>query len=199
MTIANASAIGTLVGAHLGDESLIDVWFERAGNAIEAYPDSDSAAGYAELLVRRGKPMEARIALRRAVPNCVRIRRNMRTLIALAKYGAAEDFDRARALLATAADSKSDVPEKPALELFDAYVAHRVSELERAHAAPGDQSQDGRKTSRLRLPKIRYVFARCVGNATLGARGRVGASRRSYRMYVLRFALSTISSRRSRT
>ena len=131
VTIANAAAIGTLVGAHLGDEALIAFWFDRAASSLLKFPEADCGAGYAEILVRRGRMSEARTALRQSIPACEHIRGNMRTLVTVAKYGDPEDHARARTLLARAADTKSDVPEKPALSLFDAYVANRAGDHER--------------------------------------------------------------------
>jgi DNA-binding CsgD family transcriptional regulator len=125
VTIAHGAAWGTLAGLHLGDDALVTTWFDRAGATIMDEPETSCGAGFAEVLVRRGRPADAAAVLRRSIPECERIRGNALTLLAAARYADADVVERARAQLVAAADAPVELMERFAIGLFDAYVAHR--------------------------------------------------------------------------
>jgi DNA-binding CsgD family transcriptional regulator len=121
-----AAAAGTLVAAYTGDETLAKTWFDGCEAAIVAAPELETGAGFAELLVRRGRTREAEQLLQRALPECEAIRGEVFTLLAIARDGAAAERRRAREYLARAAqENESDLVEAPALLLFDAYELRR--------------------------------------------------------------------------
>ncbi len=131
-----AAAAGTLVAAYTGDEVLAATWFDGCEAAIAAAPEVETGAGFAELLVRRGRTHDAETLLHRALPpGEAVIRGEVMTLLAVARHGAPADRPRAREYLARAAhESASHLVEGPALALFDAYEhrrAGRAAEAER--------------------------------------------------------------------
>ena len=50
-----ASAAGTLVAAYTGDDALAATWFDACEAAITPAPEIEAGAGFAELMVRRGR------------------------------------------------------------------------------------------------------------------------------------------------
>jgi DNA-binding CsgD family transcriptional regulator len=121
-----AAAAGTLIAAYTGDETLARTWFEGCEAAIVAAPELETGAGFAELLVRRGRALQAELLLRRALPACETIRGEAFTLLAIARHGAAAERRRAREYLARAdRENESDLVEAPALALFDAHEHRR--------------------------------------------------------------------------
>ncbi len=133
ITLAIAAATGTLAGLHLDDRDLIAKWFDDVGAAvIETMADNSCGAGFAEILMQRGRRAEAEAVLHRSIPVCERTRGIVSTLLAAAKYGAPQDVARARALLVSGADSGAELPERPAIALFDAYALRREGRFDEA-------------------------------------------------------------------
>jgi DNA-binding NarL/FixJ family response regulator len=124
VTTAHGAAWGTLAGAHLGDERLIEYWFDRLESAATPFA-SLCGAGYAEIMVRRGRLDDARNLLGRIIDLGERPRGIVLTLLAVARYGADDDLARARAALAASADAPGEPLERYAVPLFDAYVSRR--------------------------------------------------------------------------
>jgi predicted ATPase/DNA-binding CsgD family transcriptional regulator len=118
VNVVFATAAGTAVGAYLGDERLIEKWFDGFEDTILPAPEIECGFGFAEILVRRGRRKDAEALLHRVLPECELIRGQVFTLLAVARYGAQEDRRLARAYLARA--SETDSLERPALALFDA-------------------------------------------------------------------------------
>jgi DNA-binding CsgD family transcriptional regulator/Tfp pilus assembly protein PilF len=139
VALAHAAAWGTLAGLHLGDDSLIEHWFDRLHGTITELGAVIYAAGYAEILHRRGRIAEAQALLHRAIDYGEQPRGLFMTLLAVARIGAADDFPKARATLERAADAAAEVVERPALALFDALVErrklHTASAAEHARTA----------------------------------------------------------------
>lgn len=125
VAIAHAAAWGTLAGLHLGDEALIEHWFDRLHGSIPAFGAVIYGPGYAEILTRRGQVEEAKALLHRAIDYGEQPRGLFMTLLAVARIGSTEDFPKARAMLERAAEAPIDVVERPALALFDAFVERR--------------------------------------------------------------------------
>ena len=100
-------------------------------------------------MVRRGRRDDAAALLRRALPTCEMIRGNIVTLLAVGRYGVFADRARARTYLERAAAGKMELPERPALALFDAIECRREGRLEDA-ASHARSAADGFR--RLRLP-----------------------------------------------
>src|SRR6202012_1101009 len=100
---AIASAWGTLAGAYLDDDALIEKWFDQlsASPALEM----EWAAGFAEVLIRRGRERDAAALLHRSIPDCECPRGIVFTLIAAARYAAPSDRARARNHLVRGADA----------------------------------------------------------------------------------------------
>lgn len=125
VTLSDAAAWGTLAGIHLGDERLRDTWYDAIGDdALDAVEEM-CGAGFAEILVGRGRLEEARGVLHRSIPDCERIRANVFTFLAAARFAAPEDRERARAQLVTMSNTPTETAERHALALFDAYVIRR--------------------------------------------------------------------------
>jgi DNA-binding CsgD family transcriptional regulator len=122
---AYAMAFGTLVGSYLDDDALIQHWFDRLGGSVSPFFAAICGAGFAEVLVRRGRGAEACALLHDGIGSGERQRGNVLTLLAVARYGAAEDLPAARAVLELAADAPSELVERHALPLFDALVCRR--------------------------------------------------------------------------
>ncbi|HZX68044.1 MAG TPA: LuxR C-terminal-related transcriptional regulator, partial [Candidatus Elarobacter sp.] len=118
-------AWGTLVGTYLGDDALIEKWFDGFEAVVQPASEAECGAAYAEILVRRGRDRDATALLHRAIPDCELVRGNVLTFLAVARYGAAADRARAREHLMRAADAKVELVERPALGLFDAIVCRR--------------------------------------------------------------------------
>ncbi len=114
-----ATAAGSALSTYLGDEYLRTKWFDGFEQTILDAPEIECGFGFAEVLVRRGRLSDAQKLLHRILPECELIRGEVPTLLAVARYGAAEDRVRAREYLERAAKSQ-DTLERPALALFDA-------------------------------------------------------------------------------
>ncbi len=134
VNITFATAFGALAGAALDDAALLETWFDRFETAVSAKPEVECGAGFAEMLVRRGRARDAADLLHRALPECELIRGNVPTLLAIGRHGGLEDRRRARAYLERAAQGSREMPERPALALFDAYACLRDGRI--ADAAP---------------------------------------------------------------
>ncbi|HEY1883005.1 MAG TPA: AAA family ATPase [Candidatus Cybelea sp.] len=118
-----AAAAGATLGAYLGDESLIEKWFDGFEDTIVAAPEIECGFGFAELLVRRGRHADAAALLHRVLPDCELVRGDVPALLAIASYGAVGDRERARGYLLRATQTAADSLEDPALALFDA-ISH---------------------------------------------------------------------------
>jgi len=160
VTIAHGAAWGTLAGLHLDDPQLIERWFDAAGAAVLQDPEGSCGAGYAEVLVRRGRRAEAEALLHRSLIACERVRGNALTLLAVARYGAPDDVPVARSQLAASADAPCELMERYALELFDAYAAHRRGRQAGA-VAPARRAADG--FARLGFPLLEAAAREAAG------------------------------------
>jgi len=136
---AHGCAWGTLAGIYLGDDALIAHWFDRFEARLPSFGAAIYAAGCAQILVARGRDTEARALLHRAIDYGEVPRGIVFTLLAVARFGDPDDFAQARANLSLGAATQANVVERPALDLFDAYVAKRrgdtIRAAERAAAA----------------------------------------------------------------
>jgi DNA-binding CsgD family transcriptional regulator len=142
VAIAHAASWGTLAGLHLDDEALIEHWHDRLAGTISPFGAVIYAAGYAEIMHRRGRTEDAQALLHRAIDFGDAPRGLFMTLLAIARIGAPGDFAKARALLAHAADARLEVPERPALALFDALVEQRNLRFENV-AKPARAAAEG--------------------------------------------------------
>jgi len=149
LNITFASAWGTVVGAYLGDDALIEKWFDRFETTLGTASDPECCGAFAEILVRRGRLRDAAALLRRAVPDCELMRGNVFVLLAAAKYGDAADLGRAREHLVRAAAGPFEMVERPALALFEAYVRRRDGKADEAKAFARDAAAG---FARLRFP-----------------------------------------------
>jgi DNA-binding CsgD family transcriptional regulator len=127
-----AAAWGALAGTYLDDETLIETWFDRLEDVVAEAPDTACGAGFAEIMVRRGRRRDAAAFLHRVLPDCEMLRGDVFTMIAAARYADVDDRDRARRYLARAADAPDETPERPALALFDAISAERAGRRDEA-------------------------------------------------------------------
>ncbi len=114
-----ARAAGTAVGTYLGDDDLVQTWFDGFDDGLDSVTEIECGYGFAEVLARRGRLIDAQDLLHRVLPECELVRGQVLTLVAVARYGASEDRARAREYLARAAE-RSDSLERAALALFDA-------------------------------------------------------------------------------
>jgi DNA-binding CsgD family transcriptional regulator len=160
VNVTFATAWGTIIGMYLDDELLIEKWFdefeERIGRSIEI----ECGAGFAEVMARRGRHRDAEMLLQKAIPNCELIRGNTLTLLAAARYATPADRSRARAYLERGADGPLELPERPALALFDAIVCEREGRSEAA-IAPARMAAEGFR--RLRLPLLEAAALEIAG------------------------------------
>ncbi|HEX3468196.1 MAG TPA: AAA family ATPase [Candidatus Elarobacter sp.] len=165
---------GTLAGAYLDDPVLIARWFDQFEATVSSAWETECAAGFAEIMVRRGRERDAAALLHRAIPDCECARGMVYMLLAVARYGAPSDRERARAHLVRAADAKVDVAERHALALFDAYEHHRAGRTADA-AALAREAADGFR--RLRFPLFEAAALEAAGDAgaALGIYRRCGA------------------------
>ncbi|MDQ6941426.1 MAG: AAA family ATPase, partial [Candidatus Eremiobacteraeota bacterium] len=127
IVLGHCAAWGTLAGLALGDDRLIETWFDDRPEAMHREELDYFAAGYAEILTRRGRAGEARALLHDAILGGDVRRGIVCTLLAVARLGDERDFERARALLVAATNATVDVLERPALALFEAHIARRGS------------------------------------------------------------------------
>jgi DNA-binding CsgD family transcriptional regulator len=134
VALAHATAWGTLAGLHLDDDALIEHWYDRLAGTISPFGAVIYAAGYSEILHRRGRSDEAQALLHRAIDFGDQPRGLFMTLLAVARIGAPDDFAKARATLESAADAPFEVVERPAIAMFDALVAQRTRRHESAAA-----------------------------------------------------------------
>jgi DNA-binding CsgD family transcriptional regulator/tetratricopeptide (TPR) repeat protein len=130
------AAWATFVGMHLGDDALVAKWFDAFEAAVIADPDSACGGPFAEVMARRGRSADARRVLHASLPDCELMRGNLITLLAVARHGSDADRTRAREQLVRAAAGERELPERPALALFDAILAANAGDVdaERAHA-----------------------------------------------------------------
>jgi DNA-binding CsgD family transcriptional regulator len=158
---ALASAWGTLVAAHLDDRDLIETWFDGFEADVWAAPEIEHGAGFAEIMVRRGRQRDAEALLHKAIPDCEMVRGNVFTFLAAGRYGRPGDRVRARAYLARAADAPVETPERPALLLFDAIVSEREGRVADARTLARDAA-DG--FGRLRIPLLEAAARETAGD-----------------------------------
>jgi DNA-binding CsgD family transcriptional regulator/tetratricopeptide (TPR) repeat protein len=126
VNVVFATAWGSVVGAAMDDRALIERWFDGFEATMAAAPEVECGGGFAEIMVRRGRRADAAAILHRALPECEMLRGNIITLLAIARYGTREDRDRARGYLDRAAAGTRELPERPALALFDAIELRRA-------------------------------------------------------------------------
>lgn len=162
VNVVFATAAGSLVGAHTGDDALVEKWFDRFEEAVAAAPEPECGAGFAEILVRRGRRRDAEMLLHRVLPECESMRGDVLTLLAVGRYGAARDRARARTYLERAAPGFTDVVEVPALALFDAYAA-RIEQRSDDAAALARHAADGFR--RLGFPLLEAAAYEAAGDA----------------------------------
>ena len=139
VNIVFASAAGSAIGTMIGDEALIEKWFDGFEATILTSPEIECGSGYSEVLVRRDRHDEARAFLHRALPECELVRGEVPALLAIARHGRDDDRARARGYLARAAQL-GDSLERPALALFDAICeedAHSEHARQLAREAAG--------------------------------------------------------------
>ncbi|MEO6991555.1 MAG: AAA family ATPase [Candidatus Baltobacteraceae bacterium] len=151
VNVALASGWGTLAGAYLDDRALIEKWFDGFETTISATAANECGAGYAEIMVRRGRNRDAAAFLHYAIPDCERIRGIVPTLLAAARYGASADRVRARELLVRTSDAPIELLERPALALFDAFTCQREERWAEATALARGAADGFR---RLRFPLL---------------------------------------------
>ncbi len=120
LTFARAAA--TALGTYLGDDGIIQTWFDGAPEGLSSVTEIECGYGFAEVLARRGRVTDAQALLHRVLPDCELVRGQVLTLLAIGRYGADEDRARAREYLARAAE-RSDSLERAALAFFDALCA----------------------------------------------------------------------------
>ncbi len=165
VNITFATAWGSIVGATLDDQTLIDRWFDGFESTIGSAPEPECGAGFAEIMVRRGRRQDAAALLHRALPDCELLRGNVLTLLAVARYGAPADRERARRYLDRAAATNADLPEHAALRLFDAIACTNKGRAGEA-AVLARRAADGFR--RLRYPLLEAQALELAGD-TVGA------------------------------
>jgi DNA-binding CsgD family transcriptional regulator len=162
VNVAHATAWGTLAAAHLDDRALIEKWFDGFEAVVSPAPETSCGAGFAEIMVRRGRHADAAALLHRALPDCERPRGNVLTLLATGRYGHAADRKRAREYLARAADAPVEVLERHALALFDAEALQREGRANDASALARGAA-DG--FARLGFPLLEAAAREAAGEA----------------------------------
>ena len=174
VSLSNGSAWGALAGAYRGDDAMIAYWFDGVDTTLTPFMASEGGAGYAAILVRRGRDEEARALLRNVAELGERQRGTMFSLLAVARYGDDGDLPRARAVLATIADAPVELPERHALALFDALVARRRHERPVAIAHARSAAEGFR---RVRVPLLEAEALELAGetSAALEVYRRCGA------------------------
>ena len=161
VNITFATACGSVVGAALDDPELIQKWFDGFERTVWLSPEVDCGAGFAEIMVRRGRTKDAADLLHRALPDCELLRGNVLALLAVGRYGAAADRELARRHLERAADAPVETPERPALALFDAFVLQHNGSTEKAQRL-AREAADG--FHRLRLPLLEAQALEVAGD-----------------------------------
>ncbi|MGA8535669.1 MAG: AAA family ATPase [Candidatus Tumulicola sp.] len=175
VNITFATAWGTVVGAALDDRALVEKWFDGFEATIALKPEVECGGGFAEIMVRRGRHRDAAALLHRALPECELMRGNVITLLAVGRYGAAADRERARVYLERAAEGPVELPERPALALFDAIECRRAGRADEAVALARDAADGFR---RLRMPLLEAQALELAGEfeAALALFRRCGAT-----------------------
>ena len=168
-----ARAAGTAVGTYLGDDTLIQTWFDDFDGGLDSVTEIECGYGFAEVLARRGRIADAQAVLHRVLPQCELVRGQVLTLLAIARYGANEDRARAREYLARAAEG-SDSLERSALALFDALSAVEADPVEGKRLA----SEAAMGFRRLETPLLEAAALEIAGDpeAALALYRRCGAA-----------------------
>ncbi len=161
VNIVFATAWGTVIGAALDDRALVEKWFEGFEATISAKPEPECGAGFAEIMIRRGRDRDAAALLHRALPDCELMRGNVMTLLAVGRYGDREDRLRARTHLERAADAAVETPERPALALFDAIERARGGRTDETIALARSAAAGFR---RLRMPLLEAQALEAAGD-----------------------------------
>ena len=156
-----ATAAGSAIGAHLGDDVLIGKWFDGFESTISAAPEIECGYGFAEILARRGRLHDAAALLGRALPKVEIVRGETLTMLAVARYGEAVDRARARGYLVRAAATSDELPEVPTLALFDAISCLRTARSDEATAL-AKKAADGFR--RLRMPLLEATALEVAGD-----------------------------------
>jgi DNA-binding CsgD family transcriptional regulator len=130
---------------------MMEKWFDGFESVGTRKLEIELGAGFAEILVRRGRHEEAARLLHRVLPDCELMRGNVLTLLAIGRYGDAPDRVRARDYLARAAVGTVEPAERPALALFDAYEARRNGRDDEARARARDAAAG---FARIRMPLL---------------------------------------------
>lgn len=179
VNITFASAAGTAVGTYLGDERLIETWFDGFEETMVAAPEIECGHGFAEVMVRRGRRKDAEAFLHRVLPDCEVVRGEVLTMLAIARYGAANDRVRAREYLVRASQT-GDSLERPALALFDA-ICGCDGEPERAERLARAAADDFR---RFRTPLLEAAALELAGDveSALSLYRRCGAAYHVHRL-----------------
>jgi DNA-binding CsgD family transcriptional regulator/tetratricopeptide (TPR) repeat protein len=175
VTAAIAAAWGTITGTYLDDQKLIAKWFDGFETVVSAAFETECAAGFAEVLSRRGRHREAAALLHRAIPECEFPRGMMFTFLAAGRYGDPRDRARAREYLVRAAEAPIEVVERHALRLFDAVACWREGRSAEATAL-AREAADGFR--RLRFPLLEAAALETAGEpeAALAIYRRCGAA-----------------------
>jgi DNA-binding CsgD family transcriptional regulator len=161
-----ASAAGATIGAYLGDERLIEKWFDGFEATITSAPEIECGFGFAELMVRRDRRNEAAALLHRVLPDCELIRGEVPALLAVARYGGADDRTRAREYLRRATETASDSLEHPALAHFDAICLVRNGRLREASPLARSAAEGFR---RFRTPLLEAAALETAGDVAAAA------------------------------
>jgi len=167
VSVTFGMAMGSLVGAYRDDRAMIAKWFDAFDVPSARRPEPEIGAGFAEIMVRRGRAADAAALLRRVVPDCEIVRGNVSTLLAVARYGDRRDVARAREHLVRAARGPHEMMERPALPLFDALVALREGRGDDARL-PALEAADGFR--RLRAPLFEAAAREAAGDAEAALR-----------------------------
>lgn len=175
LTFTSATAWGTLVGAYMDDRTLIATWFDGFETGGARTLEIECGAGFAEIMVRRGRNDDAARLLRSLLPRCDMVSGNVPTLLAIGRYGYADDRALARTYLARAAAAPAELPERAALALFDAWEHDRAGRGAEA-AACAREAADG--FARLRMPLLEAAARETAGDlaAALALYRRCGAA-----------------------
>jgi DNA-binding CsgD family transcriptional regulator len=161
VNIAYVSAWGTLVGLHLDDHDLIARCFDRFEDVVTASPEIETAAAFAEVMVRRGRHDDATAFVQRAIPDRELLRGNSLSLLAAGRYGASADRTRARRYLVRAAAGPIEMLERPALALFDAEAGIREGRPAAAKLLAGEAAAG---FQRLRTPLLEAAALEVAGD-----------------------------------
>ncbi|HEY1976879.1 MAG TPA: AAA family ATPase [Candidatus Baltobacteraceae bacterium] len=173
VNIIFASGAGAALGAYLGDETLIEKWFDRFEASILSAPEIESGFGFSEVLVRRGRYKDAEELLHRVLPECELVRGEVPTLLAIGRYGAPDDRARAREYLVRAGNAENTI-EGPALALFDA-MCQSEGQPEQAKRLAREAADGFRRVRTPLLEAAAHEMAGDVG-AALALYRRCGAT-----------------------